>query len=303
MSEQLPGGARIVAPRVVPPRVVPPRTKGGGYAGPASLQPSSFEVRHVMHDGNEQHGVFATADIRAGEEILREFPMLEQEGTFVLMRPELEYDPECQALRDELEVLAEKFGDEPEGPDKYPPEVRAIIDRLSDRGHALTYDGSSLPVRAKFAALSSNEPMLNGRIGVATEFDGKSWAVRFPSGELTSIDAKNLRTPGGLWRTNAFESVGTGTQCVFEKLSRINHACVPNVRKLRSRATGEFVIFAKKDIKPGEELFIDYGVPPGDVEARRKHLEWKWNFTCHCQACEAGWVTSLDEAESQRIWC
>lgn len=261
------------------------------------------------------------ADIPVGEEIFREASFLEQEPDFVLLRPELENDPECQALRDKLEVFAEKYCDLPEGAEKYPPEVRAIMERLTDRGHALTYENLSPAAKLRYTALhdcfkphAPNTPviivgrendsaLLNGKSGVATQFQGHRWAVRLSSGEVKAIEPINLKTPGGIWMTNAVESPGTGTQCIVTTLARINHSCVPNTRKLRSRSTGEWVLRATMNIRSGEELCISYGVGGGSASERRQLLERKWKFTCHCKSCEAGWTLTLDEAESQRVWC
>merc|ERR1712039_690813 len=102
---------------------------------------------------------------------------------------------------------------------------------------------------------------------------------------------ENLKTPGGIMRTNSFAFETGGTEILFEHLSRINHSCMPNVVKQRYRRKGEFVEFvvtATRDILAGEELFIDYGVPDGPVERRRAWLTMKYNFTCHCPACDDG---------------
>merc|ERR1711933_348339 len=83
-------------------------------------------------------------------------------------------------------------------------------------------------------------------MGVAISFNGTHWAVRLLNGKMRSLHVENLKTPGGIWRTNGFETPDAGTQSIVETLSRINHACVPNVQKLRSWNTGEFVVIAKR---------------------------------------------------------
>eukprot|EP00747_Dinoflagellata_sp_TGD_P013197 gnl/TRDRNA2_/TRDRNA2_122337_c1_seq2.p1 gnl/TRDRNA2_/TRDRNA2_122337_c1~~gnl/TRDRNA2_/TRDRNA2_122337_c1_seq2.p1 ORF type:complete len:119 (+),score=11.02 gnl/TRDRNA2_/TRDRNA2_122337_c1_seq2:130-486(+) len=107
-----------------------------------------------------------------------------------------------------------------------------------------------------------------------------------PNGECEAIEPENLKTPGGIWRTNVYDFPPTGTQVLFALLSRINHSCVPNVQKQRSRRTDEFVVTAVRNIREGEELCISYGVPEGSVNERRAWLDMKYKFVCHCEACD-----------------
>lgn len=101
-------------------------------------------------------------------------------------------------------------------------------------------------------------------------------------------------------RTNAFTDGG-----LFEKMSRLNHACEPNA--MRGKAddgvygpNGKWEIRASRDIIEGEEITLDYGVRHvKDVEKRRAWLKWKYNFWCGCDRCrrEGGVVVGgKDEA-------
>ncbi|KAK7688770.1 hypothetical protein QCA50_008309 [Cerrena zonata] len=70
--------------------------------------------------------------------------------------------------------------------------------------------------------------------------------------------------------------------------SHLNHSCSPNisVRHLDQRtALSRITLIAKKDIQPGEELFITYVNPNLSVAERRKQL-LEWGFgECNCERC------------------
>lgn len=266
-------------------------------------------LAEIRSDGRDGLGMFAIQDIKSGEEILRETPFSEQAAGLAFNRPELQCDPEAQQLRSKLQTFAEKYRHLPHGhPDKYPAEARAVLDQLCDMGQAIAYQQLALPAKAKYAALadcfhkvaqgtpviitgltSEVGKQLNLCCGVASSFDGQRWAVLLEKGGI-SIEPENLKTPGGILRTNGFQ-VGTGTEVLLEQISRINHSCTPNAVKQRFRfgdGFGDFALSAIRDIHVGEQLFIDYGVPHGSVETRRAWLQMKYNFVCHCKACDTG---------------
>ena len=64
---------------------------------------------------------------------------------------------------------------------------------------------------------------LNGLSRIASSFDKDTnrWAVLLPDGHNKKIKCENLKTPGGIWRTNAFSFNTGGTEAVFESFFRI----------------------------------------------------------------------------------
>ncbi|KIP06875.1 hypothetical protein PHLGIDRAFT_30281 [Phlebiopsis gigantea 11061_1 CR5-6] len=72
--------------------------------------------------------------------------------------------------------------------------------------------------------------------------------------------------------------------------SHMNHSCIPNisVRHLDQRtALSRITVIARRDIEPGEELFITYVNPQMPLENRRKQL-LEWGFgECKCSRCTA----------------
>ena len=70
--------------------------------------------------------------------------------------------------------------------------------------------------------------------------------------------------------------------------SHVNHNCSPNVsvRHFDQRtALSRITLVAKRDIAPGEELFITYVNPELPVEQRRRAL-LEWGFgRCACERC------------------
>ena len=69
----------------------------------------------------------------------------------------------------------------------------------------------------------------------------------------------------------------------------MNHSCIPNVsvRHLDQRtALARITLIARRDIGPGEELFITYVNPQMPLENRRKQL-LEWGFgVCSCARCK-----------------
>ncbi|KAK7045435.1 hypothetical protein VNI00_007688 [Paramarasmius palmivorus] len=70
--------------------------------------------------------------------------------------------------------------------------------------------------------------------------------------------------------------------------SHLNHSCTPNVsvRHIDQRnALSRITVIARREIEPGEELFITYVNPNNGVIARRKELQ-EWGFgQCNCERC------------------
>ncbi|KZV87006.1 SET domain-containing protein [Exidia glandulosa HHB12029] len=96
-----------------------------------------------------------------------------------------------------------------------------------------------------------------------------------------------------IFQTNAV-ALGSRGAGVCPTFARLNHGCLSafNVVYSWQEDTGNIVVHATKDIKPGEELLTTYTDtlrPRGD---RQWYLQKTYNFTCTCSAC------SRSEAEN-----
>ncbi len=272
-----------------------------------------YEIRATSETA---YGIFATAPIKKGCEIFREPPLLvwtQLDSMLATLG-----NPETRRLREEIERFAEEFEHLPYGhPDKYPTAAREVMDRLMEHSAACAIAGLPIQSRLKYAALhdahrqiqpgaevllvdlaTERGRKLNGRLGVATYFDGapQRWAVCV-AGVFISVKPVNLKTPGGILRTNSFAD-GAGGSLLFEKLSRVNHSCAPNVQLCARK--GQTALCAIGDAAASEELLIDYGTPAGGAEQRRAWLRMKYAFTCNCPLCVAGLHTGRNGPKKKK---
>ena len=105
---------------------------------------------------------------------------------------------------------------------------------------------------------------------------------------VRSIKPCNLKTLGGIMRTNAYQnSDGTEDQdaslCLFQKMCRVNHACGEAANVYRIVQHGKAYVSAKRDIAAGEELFLDY-LPNYEKGDRLEAIQNLFNFRCKCAA-------------------
>lgn len=77
-----------------------------------------------------------------------------------------------------------------------------------------------------------------------------------------------------------------GTSGLFPRTSRFNHSCDPNLQYSVEWTPGWWICKAKRDIRSGEELTIEYVPRVWSVTERTEALS-KWGFTCNCSACIA----------------
>ncbi len=107
-----------------------------------------------------------------------------------------------------------------------------------------------------------------------------------------------LKTARGLWRTNAVEFQGVGR--VYERLSRVNHACGRGANCERVFSDdGRCALIATRSIKAGGELLLDYGDESERLlpsQTRRDRLFRAYGFACLCGACRAAYA-DFDAAE------
>ncbi|CAB3726899.1 SET domain-containing protein [Paraburkholderia rhynchosiae] len=73
----------------------------------------------------------------------------------------------------------------------------------------------------------------------------------------------------------------------------LNHACVPNCEAIE--AGNRVFIYALRDILPGDELFIDYGLSvDGEVDE-----DIRAHYACHCGAAECRQSMIADGASDE----
>ena len=97
-----------------------------------------------------------------------------------------------------------------------------------------------------------------------------------------------------IYETNTFQNG------VFLKMSRFNHACIPNAEYFWNEETKFRDLRAIRPIKIGEEITLSYiGVSCQDRDERRTHLKNYFQFHCTCDACEI----SEEKAEKEREIC
>ncbi|PQE21682.1 SET domain-containing 5 protein [Rutstroemia sp. NJR-2017a WRK4] len=100
--------------------------------------------------------------------------------------------------------------------------------------------------------------------------------------------AQLLRQPSPLSniiRSNAYplgpsSSVGG----VFKDISRINHSCLPTSQHSWNESRKEFVVYAVRELSPGDEITTSYHVGGPSNERKKELKEW-FKFDCTCDLC------------------
>ncbi|EMC98646.1 hypothetical protein BAUCODRAFT_376563 [Baudoinia panamericana UAMH 10762] len=105
-----------------------------------------------------------------------------------------------------------------------------------------------------------------------------------PSRWRSIIDHPNILN---VFRNNNFD-LGDGRQAVFDKVSRINHSCIPNAQGNFNAALGRFTIYAVRQIEREEEVTLSYLAETAALrDARQARLIDHYGFLCGCFACDA----------------
>lgn len=85
---------------------------------------------------------------------------------------------------------------------------------------------------------------------------------------------------------------------VYFITSFLNHDCEPNVRyDIDSKL--KLSIFARKEIKAGDQLFMTYVNPLHDVDLRRRTLRMNYGFVCKCSRCQKE-LEKIEEKNNHR---
>ncbi|CAB9528718.1 expressed unknown protein [Seminavis robusta] len=138
-------------------------------------------------------------------------------------------------------------------------------------------------LNGKYGEISKKDEKDENRFGVMVAMGAKNNKKSKSKSVLRSIKPCNLKTLGGIMRTNAYHDGSLEANLLFKELCRINHACGDAANVNRTIHQGKVYVVAKRDIADGEELLIDY--LPLATELGRDRLELlhnMFNFWCQC---------------------
>lgn len=97
-----------------------------------------------------------------------------------------------------------------------------------------------------------------------------------------------------IFLSNAY-ALTDGTVGIFPRIAKINHSCAPNAANLWSEPAGRRIVWAGRDILPGEEVTVTYVPLLLPAAARGKRLA-QYGFRCGCEACRAAEGTDVARA-------
>jgi len=279
-----------------------------------------FEVREIAANNV---GMFATRPLKQGEEIFREAPFFSIEPREMMSPrvSDAADAQELKRCQDLLEVYANMHLGKEGFQNEFPAEARAVLDRIVEIKAVDAFGRLPEAERVKWMALhdahqistthhsprescvvvvvgleSERGRALNGRVGKisgqnAYDRAADRWRVTFAkceaAGEAQEFDmairARNLKTAGGIYRTNAWP------EGLFEWRSRMNHSCDPNTAARESEG-GAVAIVACRDVEVDAELTCNYIIDHPNLSAteRQDLLKSKYGFDCQCRFCEAG---------------
>ncbi|KAI2611877.1 SET domain-containing protein [Hypoxylon sp. NC1633] len=131
-------------------------------------------------------------------------------------------------------------------------------------------------------------------------------AVQLPP--LQSMQMLQLaRSKGGyvvddIVNTNAFGVLLAGVEHsgLYLDVSRLNHACKPNMFSRFSPTTLGMEVVAYRDIEPGEELTFSY-LPLNLLSEQRQSLIREWGFNCTCSLCSSRHESTVSDRRRSRI--
>ena len=257
-------------------------------------------------------GLVAAQDLKAQDIVFSETPVLSARLSDAFATPAFLARPDVSKIVDALGAVEEKHGHEAED-EAYPEAAKTLIDDLSELHVLERVAKLDAAGAAKVWALEDafREPRpgdavavdglksaagaaLNGARGAVVGADGDRLAVELPGGRK-SIKGAHLKTLRGVLKTNSLREGDYGVH-VFERLSRLNHACGPAANVSTAFVTmpdGDRVcgVVATRDVAAGAELLADYGGAarrhlPG--AARRAWLFRNYGFVCACAHCQSG---------------
>jgi len=259
---------------------------------------------------NNEKGMYAVAarDIGAHDLILIEKSPLHSQPS--IYQPSFLSRPDVVEIMHTILPYAQSEGHQ-SGVNKYPPEARKAMDRLMELS-AKEYMVKSPGINEIWelhdahrnhqeigdlvqidGLISEAGKQLNGLKGVVVckdehEADRLGIELRVqqgkelsPKSQYKSIKRCNLKSLGGIARTNSFEGENSDSLVLYRILSRFNHACGDSANATRIIVQNGAYLFSRQPIEAGEEILIDY-IPNEKPEDRLDLLQLKYNFQCNC---------------------
>ena len=107
-----------------------------------------------------------------------------------------------------------------------------------------------------------------------------------------------LKTFYGIAQTNGFD-IGTTTG-IFPILTRVNHACRPNINYFWDKHERIMKVYAQQYIEDGQEIFNSYIFLLADTKTRQKNLNDSFKFVCKCQLCSRKNVSEAKLSDRRR---
>lgn len=92
----------------------------------------------------------------------------------------------------------------------------------------------------------------------------------------------------GIMRTNCY-GLGLDNRLsgIFEKLSRLNHSCLPNAERWWDIEREVEMVHAIRNIEEGDEITVAYtGVSGLSRSERQTLISTRWRFECYCECCQ-----------------
>ncbi|KAI5867510.1 hypothetical protein GGS23DRAFT_548710 [Durotheca rogersii] len=131
-------------------------------------------------------------------------------------------------------------------------------------------------------------------------------ALQLPAAEIRPV-MDLARSKGGyvvddIINTNAFGVLlgGQDHSALYLDVSRLNHACKPNMFSRFSSATLAMEVVAYRDIAAGEELTFSY-TPLNLPSEPRQSLLREWGFNCTCALCASARETAASDRRRARL--
>ncbi|KAL7621034.1 hypothetical protein AAE478_008346 [Parahypoxylon ruwenzoriense] len=131
-------------------------------------------------------------------------------------------------------------------------------------------------------------------------------AVQLPARDALQM-MKLARSKGGyvvddIINTNAFGVLlgDVDHSGLYLDVSRLNHACKPNMFSRFSSTTLAMEVVAYMDIEAGEELTFSY-TPLNILSEQRQSLIREWGFNCTCSLCASPDDTAASDRRRGRI--
>lgn len=110
-----------------------------------------------------------------------------------------------------------------------------------------------------------------------------------PARDIFSSNFQLLLTPGR-GTVRLADSIGLFLVC-----SRLNHSCSPSACSSWNTALSRLVVYAVRDIQPGEQITTTYlGSLLDSRDVRQRGLLEKYQFTCICEVCAAPDIAPSD---------